>query len=189
MNLGTIKLHAHCAGVALGPLLPLKSDESETAWRNMCADMLISIFSNRTAYLITIDPQSWSLLREFSDEPVKEIDAHKYLLVHEHQCSILLLQSVSESEDFRRGLLLLLSEFTNHLTSTLTTILKSNTISSLPASSKDVLLCVADGTVLWWINPSHTTAELTRMIADLSHSYGFDFAIERQTDLPAEDSC
>ena len=161
--------------------------ESGVAWHAMWTEILAYAYLGLPACLMTIDPQSWSVMREFSDAPVKEIDGHKYLVVYENQCTKSLLQSVSESEDFKRGLLLLASEFSDQLTRIHATIPTPNGIPNLPANCKDVLLCVADATVLWWVNPSCSKSELTSFLANLTHVQGFRFEIQGET-RAAEDS-
>jgi hypothetical protein len=175
LNLGTIELRVQGTAIALGPRRPMESRKSMSVWREMWVEILTFAYLNLPACLITFDPQSWSLAREFSTAPAKKVNGHEYLVVLETQCSTSLLQTIAQSEDFTRGLLLLSSQFSEQLTRAYEVIQASSIFRSPPANCKDVLLCVADGTILWWLNPSHSTRELIRFVSNLSYSRGFAF--------------
>jgi hypothetical protein len=177
MNLGTIKLSERSKGIVLGPELPMQCAESLICWRKMWAEILEHSYLDLPACLITIDPQPWSVMREFSAAPTEEANGHEYLVIPETRCSGSLLRTVAESEDFRRGLLFVSSEFSDELTRVYETIVRFGTISVLPANCNNLLLCVADGAVLWWVDTSPSKNELMRFVANLSHKFGFSLEI------------
>jgi hypothetical protein len=178
MTLGTIKMTEQDWGIAVGPELPLESADAVVAWRGMWVEILTYVYLARPVYLITVDPQPWSLMREFCDAPTKEIGNHRYLIVFKDHCSERLLRNVAESEDFWRGLLYFSSKYSDELANIYSLAPISTAMPPPLADCRDVLICVADGNLLWWVNPGRSISELTTFFIDLVSRFAFGFAAE-----------
>ncbi len=161
-------------GIAVSTKEILASKEDFLAWGIIKRDLLFYAYLNRPACLITVAPQTWSLGRELTDAPAVFINGKPYLLDFIKSCSAKLLADIATSEDFERGLLWLVSlniEDKERVYSLVRTIEASGL--NIPSISEETVFCVADGKILWWLNPQRPTHEIIPTLTTSASSVGW----------------
>ncbi len=139
------------------PLINIQSDKIEISipisapiedvkkWKELI-DNLLSIFLNRKVDIITIEPQKYSIGYEIANGEKYSSGKNKYLINRDIILTIDLLKLVTESEDFERGLLLIV------LSGNPTSIIEH--LSKLDESSEELIVLDDDGKSFNWYNPS-----------------------------------
>ena len=153
----------------------------------MVTQFLSFAFLHRSACLITVSPQRWSVGRELSAEEIV-IDHKPYLLTFRDSCSAELLAEVSESEDFERGLLWLIAldeNYKSEVVDLVRAVVASDSFLSVPQISQELMRSGGDGSAIYWLNPDQSLRDIIRTAATLAQSLGWSFdttAIENLMD-------
>lgn len=139
------------------PLINIQSDKIEISipisspienvkkWK-VLIDNLLFVFLNRKVDIITIEPQKHSIGYEIANGERYSSGKNKYLINRGIILTTDLLKLITESEDFERGLLLI--------------ILSGNPMSiiehlfKLDESSEELIILDDDGKSFNWYNPS-----------------------------------
>jgi hypothetical protein len=142
------------------------------------AQFLSFAFLHRSACLITVSPQRWSLGRELNADPEIVIDHKPYLLTFTDSCSAELLADIAESEDFERGLLWLIALDKNHraeIIELIRTVVVSDSLLSAPQISQELMRSEGDGSAIHWLNPYQSLHDIASAAAKLAQFVGWSF--------------
>jgi hypothetical protein len=132
----------------------LQTSEEKHQWQHLVAYVVQYAFKSRSAILITVSPQKWSI-GYFLPEPHHiHTNQRKYLVNKIKNCSTELLIEIAESEDFQRGLLLVLARKNIEIAQFLATATLIDVTSENPSvSNYEFLILLDDGHKIYWVYP------------------------------------
>jgi hypothetical protein len=154
----------------------IASSSDLALWGAIRREVLSHAFGDRTACLITVDPQPRSLGRELSDAPPRVIDGRRYLVHFVASCSDQLLADVAASEDFERGLLWLTSigPADEDRVRQLVRAISSAGV-GVPVTLEELVMCVDDDRMLWWLNSTRPNNDVLTNVRRLANDGGWTF--------------
>ncbi|MBE9178545.1 hypothetical protein IQ268_08235 [Oculatella sp. LEGE 06141] len=164
--------------IEIGLPVPLETIDVYWQWRQVAAQFLSFAFLHRSACLITVSPQRWSLGQELKANSEIVVDHKPYLLTFIDSCSAELLAEVSESEDFERGLLWLIALNENHkaeMIETIRAVTTSDSLLSVPQIDQELMRSAGDGSAIHWLNPYKSLHDIASAAAKLAQFPGWDF--------------
>jgi hypothetical protein len=162
-------------GLCLKPLSKLESIEEIVSWQKVIKKVVVWGYLNRTIRIITKEPQKWSLGQEFLDSKIIIVEKIPYLISSTFFCNLPLLEKISESEDFLRGLLWLIDDNINDIKeeiSNLNDTIKLDNCANTQVLS-EILICLEDGESLYWINPKMSFEEIYARLKEIATSLSF----------------
>lgn len=161
-------------GISIQPKDEFVAFNEVLSWQTFVKECLKFIYLNRMACVITVQPQIWSLGKELPKPREIRVNNILYLISFDVFCSVDLLAEIADSEDFKRGLLWLVSIDTDCQES-LHELIEAVQISDLKISliKEEMLICVADGEALWWFNPNRSVHDIVYKIELIAKSFGF----------------
>lgn len=113
------------------------------------------MFSNQNIKVVTEDPQKYSLGYEFKFHSKMDFDKTEVLINNVINCGINVLEDINQSEEFKRGLLILIKGSGNSIEDTILEVLKLQ--KGMHAILKDaVVFCEDDGASLLLYNSALT---------------------------------
>ena len=121
----------------------------------------------------------WSVGHLVSEPHLVSLHENEYLLSHTVYCSAELLTELSESEDFRRGLLwiMLQVEYNGLEIRDFIGSFDVTSNNALPAGH-EVLLLLADGRQLNWLQPGRDTLSLMNDAVNMAETLGWQVEME-----------
>lgn len=127
--------------------IPISSSiEDLKDWKSL-VDKALLIFLNRKINLITIQPQKYSIGYEIINHDKSFYKKKAYLINRDILLTKDVLQLISESEDFERGLLLIV------LTGNPLAVIEN--INQLDQSDEELIVLDDDGKSFNWYNPAN----------------------------------
>lgn len=126
-------------------------------WDNLIFQTLLLAYYNKPVCLITLSPQKYSLGFAINNPIQMKVGKDTLLINFLESCSENILKEISESEEFKRGLLRLVTIDSGKLPN----IVKDVSFKFLDIDNIDKLkfdfelvTCEGDGKILCWFNPS-----------------------------------
>jgi hypothetical protein len=123
--------------------------------------VLMACFLHENIKLVTREPQKYSLGYEFESHSKIKIGKTD-VLITDVNCDIRLLKEITQSEEFKRGLLFLIKGDSNFIENTISRVLEIQ-IGSHSILKDTVVLCEDDGNTLLLYN-STLTIELAKSL-------------------------
>jgi hypothetical protein len=142
----------------------VQTAEEKRQWQELVEQVARHAFLSRPATLITVSPMKWSIGHSLPNPRVVRAGAEEYLVNDVSTCSADLLKDIAESEDFRRGLLWVMTPLFGDaaLPKTLGSI--DVTSEMAPASDSEMLILLDDARRIHWLRP-HT--DLRALVSDV----------------------
>ncbi len=152
-------------------------------WESIVGEMLTFAYLNRPAYLITVQPQQWSLVNFSPDahESMREnVNGRPYFFYYQNTCSAELLENISAGDDdFKRALLWLISAEKNEKLKIYEVIRAMDESKRLldftPEVEAEWLFAGFDyAETVYWYNPVFGIEEILQKLSGLAQHFDFE---------------
>jgi hypothetical protein len=142
-------------------------------WDNLLFQTLLFVYYKKPVHLITLSPQKYSLGFEFSNQIQIKVGKDILLANFIESCTEELLKEIVESEEFKRGLLRLVTidpDRLQHIAKDLTFKYLDAEIFAKGNFDYELIICEGDGKMLCWFNPSCPVQILENKFKEISHN-------------------
>ncbi len=175
---------------------PVPTMRDISNWESIVREMLTFAYLNRPAYLITVQPQEWSLVNFSPDahETIREnVNGKPYFFYYQNACSAELLENISVGdEDFKRALLWLISAEKNEKSKIYEVIAAMDESRRLfdftPEVKTEWLFAGFDyAETVYWYNPVFGIDEILQKLSDSAQDFDFELdtmALRKIAHLP-----
>lgn len=173
------------SGLSFSPAThPIPTIEHSRNWSEIVREMVSFAYENRPAWLVTVQPQNWSLVNFLPDaqhETIREnINGKPYLFYFQNVCSAQLLEDISvEDEDFERALLWLVSAEKNDKSKIYEAIRAMDESERLKNFTPEVeiewLFAGFDSAAaVYWYNPVFGIDEILQKLSDSARHFRYE---------------
>lgn len=176
-------------GVEIAAPLPLASPVAGDEWKKIAADSLIYAFAGRAVWFIADDERAteWAFPDTLGEQTEAHVDGTLYRFAFTERCSPETLASLVGTGDFHWDAVWIAAldrDDESRLTE-LIRVCAINAADGVPQTDIEVVLPIADGYGLWWLNYQHSEHDVFTKFSNIAQSVGWSVETDVSDDAPA----
>jgi hypothetical protein len=133
-------------------------------WNEILYKVLTFAFLDRDIYLITLEPQEYSLGYEFQKLREYHLGKDRFLVNQIDKCLNSQLKEIVISEEFERGLLRIVSISEEKIENVTSNLFSQSIIEEYPKDEVEIMFLEGDGKIIYWFNPSYEMNDVVEKI-------------------------